>query len=132
MKAIDLIIPNINKNYQYVETLQQSILTKLKQYPNVSINSTQYSIPYTINISLKNIKPETFIHAMDEYDIYISTKSACSNTNTMSDSVYAVTKDREKATRSIRISLSYLTTTSEIEEFLKVFDICYNKLNLKG
>lgn len=132
MKAIDLIIPNIRRNYEYVETLNRMISTKLKKYEDIFINSTDYSICYTINISLKNIKPETFVHAMDEYDIYISTKSACSNANTMSDSVYAVTKDRDRAMRSIRISLSYLTTEDEVKEFLKVFDICYQKLNLKG
>ena len=61
----------------------------------------------------------------------LSTKSACSTSNTMSDSVYAVTKDRELASRSIRISLSYLTKEEEIKEFLKIFKICYEKLNLK-
>lgn len=132
MKALDLIIPNIEKNYKKVEKLQQKILNQLKEYQDVSINSTKYSIGYTINVSLKNIKPETFVHAMDEYNIYISTKSACSNTKTMSDAVYAVTKDREKAQRSIRISLSYLTKEEEIDEFLKVFAILYQKLNLKG
>lgn len=132
MKALDLIIPNISTYDNQIEKLNRSILDKLKEYPDISINSTKYSIPHTINISLKNIKPETFIHAMDEHDIYISTKSACSNTNTMSDSVYAVTKDREKAMKSIRISLSYLTTKEEIDTFLEVFDKCYNKLNLQG
>ena len=68
---------------------------------------------------------------MDNYDIYISTKSACSNTNAMSDSVYAVTKDRERAMHSIRISLSFKTTKEEIEEFFQCFDACYRSLNLK-
>lgn len=131
MKALDLIIPNIEKNYQYVKKLNDILLEKLKQYPDIHINSTKYSIPYTINFSLKNIKPETFVHAHDEHDIYISTKSACSTTNTMSDSVYAVTKNRDYAMKSIRISLSYLTTKEEVEEFLRVFDICYKKLNIK-
>jgi len=131
MKAISLIIPEIDKNYQNVKILNQMILEHLGKYKELSINSTKNSIPYTINISLKQIKPETFVHAMDEHDIYISTKSACSNINSMSDAVYAVTKDREKAMRSIRISLSYLTTKEEIQEFLTVFDKCYQKLNMK-
>ena len=131
MKALDLIIPNIKDNYKYVEKLNNKIIEKLKTYKDIHINSTSNSIPHTINISLPNIKPETFIHAMDEYDIYISTKSACSKANTMSNSVYAVTKDRELALHSIRISLSYLTTESEVEEFLNTFEICYNKLNIK-
>ena len=132
MKAIDLILPNIQENYSYIEKLNKSVLNKLKEYPDLSINSTKNSIYNTINISLKNIKPETFVHALDEYDIFISTKSACSSTNTMSDAVYAVTKDRAKANSSLRITISHLTTEEEIDKFLTAFDICYKKLNLKG
>ena len=95
------------------------------------INSTSYSIPYTINISLPTIKPESFIHAMDRYQVYLSTKSACSSSGTMSDAVYAVTKDRERAMHSIRISLSYLTTEEEVLKFLECFDEGYSRLDFK-
>ena len=132
MKAIDLISHDIDKHYEYVSGLSHKIVDALKKYPNVFVNSTKYSIPYTINISLKNIKPETFVHAMDEYDIYLSTKSACSSSNTMSDAVYAVTKDRNRAMSSIRISLSFKTTEEEVQEFLSVFSKVYEKLNIKG
>ena len=132
MKAIDLIIPNIDKNYQHMESLKQKILNNLKQYQDISINTTNNSISSTINISLKNIKPETFIHALDKQDIYISTKSACSTKEPMSNAVYAVTKDREKAKSSIRITLSYLTTEEEINKFLDIFALSYQKLNIKG
>lgn len=132
MKALELVIPHIEENTSYVKELNQSILRFFKKYPSVLINSTSNSVYSTINISILNIKPETFIHAMDNYDIYISTKSACSSSNTMSDSVYAVTKDRERAMHSIRISLSFKTTKEEIEEFFKCFDLCYQSLNFKG
>lgn len=131
MKALELIIPKIDENYKYLEKLNSRIVNRLKNYEDLHINSTMNSIPHTINISIPNIKPETFVHALDEYDIYISTKSACSKANTMSNSVYAVTKDRNLAMHSIRISVSYLTTENEIEKFLDIFDICYNKLNIK-
>ncbi len=132
MKAMDIILPVMDKHYQYVSKLKRMLMDFFKQYSNVFINSTQYSIPYVINISIPNIKPETFIHGMDEYDICLSTKSACSSSDTMSDAVYAVTKDRDLAMHSIRISLSYLTTDEEIEEFLRVFKIVYDHLNMKG
>lgn len=131
MKSLELILPNINKYYENITTLNTIIQTKLKEYPNIHINSTYNSISHVINFSIKGIKPETFLHALDSYNIYISTKSACSSSNTMSASVYAVTKNREYANTSLRISLSYLTTIEEIDEFLKVFDICYHKLLLK-
>jgi len=131
MKALDLIIPEIKKNYEYVTFLKELVIKEISKYNNIHINSTQNSISHTINISLNNIKPETFIHALDEHEIYVSTKSACSSNNTMSNSVYAVTKNREYANSSIRISLSHLTTKEEIIKFLSIFDTCYKKLSLK-
>ena len=130
-KALELIIPNIDKNYKYVSKLNKVVKDKLTIYDLVHINSTENSIPHTINFSLMQIKPETFIHALEEKEIYISTKSACSSTNTMSNSVYAVTKDRNLSYQTLRISMSYLTTEEEIETFLEVFDSCYRRLLLK-
>lgn len=132
MKALELIVPKIEMYFNYLEPLNKKIISALSNYPLVHINSTSNSIPHTINFSINKIKPETFIHAMDEHNIYLSTKSACSKVNTMSNAVYSVTKNREYAMHSIRLSMSYLTTSEEIDEFLKIFDICYNKLNLKG
>ena len=63
-------------------------------------------------------------------NIYISTQTACSQGN-YSLAVFSVTNDKEKASRSIRISLSHLTTEEEIEKFLTIFDKCYQKLKLK-
>ena len=131
MKALELIVPNIDENTKYISKLNKKIIDKLSTYGNVYINSTDKSIVNTINISIKGIKPETFIHALEEYEIYVSTKSACSSADAMSDSVYAVTKDKERAINTIRISLSYLTTEEEIDKFLEVFDKCYNHLLLK-
>ena len=131
MKALKIIIPNINDNTKYVSKLNKKICNKLRDYPLVHINSTENSIPYTINFSLRGIKPETFVHALDEREIYISTKSACSGSNSMSNSVYALTKDKELSNGSLRISLSYLTTDEEVDKFLQAFDDSYKKLEMK-
>lgn len=130
MKALKLIVPKIDENYEYVSKLNKKIIDRLSKYDRVHINSTVNSIPNTINFSLRGIKPETFVHALDEREIYISTKSACSSSNSMSNSVYAVTKDKEISNASLRISLSYLTTELEVNKFLEVFDECYKKLEM--
>lgn len=130
MKALKLILPNVDDNYVYISKLNKKICNKLKTYDKVNINSTKNSIATTINFSLRNIKPETFVHALDENEIYISTKSACSSSDSMSNSVYAVTKDKELSNTSLRISLSYMTTELEVDKFLEVFDECYKKLEM--
>ena len=130
MKSMKLIIPNVDDNIKYISRLNKKICDKLNTYDRVHVNSTENSIVNTINFSLRGIKPETFVHALDENEIYISTKSACSGTNSMSNSVYALTKDKELSNGSLRISLSYMTTEEEIDKFLSVFDECYKKLEM--
>jgi len=130
MKTMKLIIPNVSDNIKYIKKLNKKICDKLKTYDRVHINSTENSIVNTINFSLRGIKPETFVHALDEREIYISTKSACSGANSMSNSVYALTKDKELSNGSLRISLSYMTTEEEVDKFLYVFDECYRKLEM--
>ncbi len=130
-KALRLSLENIQEKYDYVLKINQELKNYLKKYDNVHINSNEKCIPHMLNISVLNIKPETMQHALEDYDVYISTQSACSSSNTLSKAVYELTKDKLVASHSIRISLSYLTTKEEIEIFKKTFDKCYNSLNLK-
>ena len=130
MKALELIIPSIDNNYKYVTTLSNKLKDNLKEYDKVHINSTENSIPYIINFSIVGIKPETFIHAMEEEQIYISTRSACS-TSDISLAVDSLYHNKEISKSSIRISLSYKNTLEEVEVFIEKFNKIYNKLMFK-
>ncbi len=130
-KALRLVFQKNTENYSRILDLNKKIKEYLKKYDDVFINSNDCCIPHILNLSIIGVKPETMLHALEEYDIYISTQSACSSNNSKSKAVYAVTNDDSRANSSIRISLSYLTTNAEIEEFFKVFDYCYKKLKLK-
>lgn len=127
-KALRLSLNDLDKNYEYVSKLNNYIKDNLKNIKDVYINSNDYSIPHILNISIKGIKAETFMHALEEYDVYVSTKTACSDEDSYSESVYDLTKIMELAVSSIRISLSHLTTMEEVDRFIEVFNICYNKL----
>ena len=71
-----------------------------------------------------NIRPETFIHALDNDEVYVSTNTACSSGD-LSASVMTVYNDRGRALHTIRISLSSITTTDEVNKFLELFDKNY-------
>ena len=131
MKSLELIIPNIDDNYKHVEEINTIIKDNLVKNKDIHINSTPYSIPYIINFSIKGIKPETFIHTMEEEEIYLSTKSACSTSN-ISNAIDAIYHDKDISTSSIRISLSYKNTKEEAYKFNEVFNKVYNNLKLKG
>ena len=75
-----------------------------------------------------NIKPETFIHALEKHEVYVGSNTACAS-GKMSPTVFNLYRDKVRALTTIRISLSYLTTTEEIDEFLKIFNNVYTKLS---
>ena len=132
-KALRLAYDNFDDKYNHVLELNNYLKEQLSKYENVKINSNDKCIPHILNISVLGVKPETMLHALESDEIYISTQSACSASNNISKAVLSLTKDEERAKSSIRISLSYLTTKEEIDEFLKSFDKHYKKLtNLKG
>ena len=130
-KSLRLSLSSVNDDYFYVLNLNSKIREHMEKYSDIIINSNEYCIPHILNLSVLGIKPETMLHALEEYNVYISTQSACSSSNAKSKAVYAICKNDERAESSIRISLSKLTTEEEVNEFLDIFDKCYEKLKLK-
>ena len=127
-KALRLALENIESKEKYVKELNTYLKDKLSSYDKVKINSDNKCIPHILNISVLGVKPETMLHALERYEVYISTQSACSSSNAKSKAVFALTHDETRATSSIRISISHITTKEEIDEFIKYFDICYKEL----
>lgn len=127
-KAIRVSLVDLEKKEMYIKRLNDKIIEHISKYEDVIINKTKYSIPHILNISLKNIRPETFIHAMEEHEVYLSTNTACSSGD-LSTSVMAIYNDPKRAVTTIRISLASMTTNDEINKFLMYFDEEYNKLN---
>lgn len=127
-KACRIVLKDLESKEIKVKKLNERICLELEKYDGILINKTKYSIPHILNISFKNIRPETFIHAMEDDEIYLSTNTACSSGD-LSTSVMALYGDKKRAMSTIRISLSYVTTNEEITKFLNIFKLRYNQLN---
>ena len=126
--ALEKAITLLDERNNYIEKLNNIIISKLKEYKNVHINNTDKSIPHTINFSIKSVKSDLFMAKLNENKVMISTKTSCCPLNTPSKLVYALTRDKSLASTSLRVSLSHLTTEEEVYEFLKIFDKCYKEL----
>ncbi len=130
-KALRLALTNLDTKYDHILKLNNELKQFFNQFKDIHINSNDNCIPHILNISVLNIKPETMQHALEEDDIYISTKSACSDNHSISKAVKELTNDDLISAHSIRISLSHLTSLEEIKKFEEVFAKCYNQLNMK-
>ncbi len=129
-KALRLSYENMEEDNKRILKLNEKIKDKISSYDNVFINSTKDSIPHILNFSVLNVKPEVFMHTLEEDEVYISTKSACSS-NDISKAVKAITLSDDRARHSLRVSISRKTTEEEIDIFLNSFDKSYRKMVLK-
>ena len=127
-KALRLASENLEEKEKKVKELNEYLRGELEKV-SITINSPKDAIPNILNISIENIKPETILHALEEKEIYISTKTACSSNKNISDAVLALTKSEEKASHSLRISISYKTTKEELETFVKELVKIRNELS---
>ena len=128
-KAMRIMNENIESNIKKVSKLNELLINGLKD-DRIHINSNNLCVPHIVNLSLKNIRSETFVRALEKHEVYISTNSACSSMDA-STVLKAVTDDKSINTTSIRISLSHFTTKLEISEFIRIFFKVYDELLLK-
>ncbi len=127
-KALRISLHELDKKVDIVTKWNEKVIKNISKFEGIKINNSKYCIPHIINISLMDIKPETFIHAMERHEIYISSNTACSS-GKLSTSVMALYNDRKRAETTIRISLSCLTKLEEITVFLNTFNGVYEKLH---
>ena len=128
-KALRLAYEDFDSKCKKVKEVHDYLIDKLQDV-DVYINSNDNCLPNMVNISLKNIKSEVMLHALEEKEIYVSTQTACS-VGDYSKAVYALTHDKDKSSSSMRVSLSYLTTKEEIDIFIDALKEAIEKLNFR-
>ena len=126
--ALGLALDNLEQRAGDVSVLNDMLRTALKAYPLVQVNSPVPAVPHILNLSVTGVKGTQFRQKLSERGVCVSVKSACSTEETPSKAVFAVSRDRKRAMSSWRVSLSHLTTKEEVEEFLAIFEQCYQEL----
>lgn len=120
-KAFELATTKLPERFDYLKKLNKMLRDEFSQIDCIHINSPISAIPNTLNISLVNKDTKSILKRLEDNAIYLSTTTACSLGNSPSKSVYAITGSEELASNTIRISISHLTTTEDINNFIKIF-----------
>ena len=118
-KALRLYLNKAKTQKDMLETLRAQVITELSKIDGIELNSSISGAPHIVNFSVPGIKPEVLIHALEEKEIYVSTRSACSSkTAEASHVLSAVGLTTIRAKSAIRISLSFETAKDQIDLFL--------------
>ncbi len=98
--------------------LKQYFVEGLKKIPDTQVNgfTDGRSAPHVISFSVKGIRSEVLLHALEDKGIYVSAGSACaSNHPQTSKTLMAIKLDKSLWDSTIRFSLSVMTTREEID-----------------
>lgn len=117
--AVQLAIQDFEIRHKTVQKVHKYLLKRLLEVENCVINSNEYSVDYVVNISIKDINPNDWVDFLSQHGIAISSKTACRGKANFSKSVFAITHDEARATSSLRISLSFLTKTEDIDYLIE-------------
>ena len=106
------------ENAAHFTALRQKLITNLSQSPAVCINSPQAAAPYIINLSVEGIRSEIMIHYLEQFEIYVSSGSACAK-GERSHVLTAMGLPEDRIDSALRDSMTDTTAEEEIDEFCR-------------
>lgn len=126
-QSVSYILPQRDKLLANYEELKKYLISMLENNDNVYINSKENDAPYIVNISIKKIRSEIMLHYLEQFNIYVSSGSACSKgANSHVLQAFGYTKDRIDT--ALRISFSMDTTKKDLEYFVEKLNYGINSL----
>lgn len=122
MEKLDIFA---SKTGQMRSVIRQALL----DYPDIFIFSNEEDFaPHILTFGIKGVRGEVIVHAFEDYDIFISTTSACSSkAGKPAGTLIAMGVDKEKAQSAVRLSLDLENDMSQVEQFLTKLKLIYNQ-----
>ncbi|CEE02313.1 putative cysteine desulfurase IscS 2 [Caldibacillus thermoamylovorans] len=121
-KALRLGMLDYEAKIDTMMDVRDFLINELQLIEGVTMNTPkQNTSPHIINFSVQGFKAEVLVHELEQHGLYVSTTSACSSrTNEPSRTILAMGLGEERATTSIRISLSFDNTMEEAKQAVAI------------
>ena len=128
-KALRLAMENQEVFASKTQQMKEVIRKELDNYPDVTIFSGEdHFAPHILTFGIKGVRGEVVVHAFEEFDIYISTTSACSSkAGKPAGTLIAMGVDKSIAQTAVRLSLDLENDMSQVEQFLTKFKLIYEQ-----
>ena len=128
-KALRLAIENQEAFASKTQQMKEVIRQELANYSDVTVFSGEdHFAPHILTFGIKGVRGEVVVHAFEEFDIYISTTSACSSkAGKPAGTLIAMGVDKSIAQTAVRLSLDLENDMSQVEQFLTKFKLIYEQ-----
>ena len=128
-KALRLSMENQEAFASKTQQMKEVIRKELANYPDVTVFSGEdHFAPHILTFGIEGGRGEVVVHAFEEFDIYISTTSACSSkAGKPAGTLIAMGVDKSIAQTAVRLSLDIENDMSQVEQFLTKFKLIYEQ-----
>lgn len=121
-KAAEMVYAHLEEDTDRLYGLKDSFVDGMQKIENVRVNgfTGKNSAPHVVSVSVRGVRSEVLLHALEDKGIYISAGSACaSNHPKISETLKAMGVEKDLLNSTIRFSFSTLTTKEEIDYTLQ-------------
>ena len=128
-KALRLSMEKLDIFTSKIGQMKAVIRQALLDYPDIFVFSDEEDFaPHILTFGIKGVRGEVIVHAFEDYDIFISTTSACSSkAGKPAGTLIAMGVDKDKAQSAVRLSLDLENDMSQVEQFLTKLKLIYNQ-----
>lgn len=124
-KAVEMCYRTLSEDVDRLYELKEYFVKNALGIEGTSINGLtgRESAPHIISLSVKGVRAEVLLHALEDKGIYVSSGSACAtNRPALSSVLQAIKIDKSLVDSTIRISMSVHTTKEEIDYTLEAMN----------
>lgn len=134
-KAAELLYQHFDEDISHLYQCKKHFIEGVSRIDQVQVNGLlpddpfgESLAPHVVSVSVKGVRSEVLLHALEDQGIYVSAGSACSARKPQpSATLRAMGIDKNLLESTIRFSFSVFTTIEEIDYALKVM---YDKIPL--
>lgn len=114
--AAKLMYDSLDENYSHLKMLRERFISLVSNIDDVSVNCLEKACPHIVSLSVRGVRAEVLLHALEEKGVYVSAGSACSsNKPAVSQTLKAIGVDKNLLDSTVRVSFSVDSTMEEVE-----------------
>lgn len=126
-KAVEMVYGNLDREIEKLYGIKRAFVQGVQKIDNVIVNGhpDETGAPHVVSVSVRGVRSEVLLHALEDKGIYVSAGSACSARKPQpSATLRAMGISEELLGSTIRFSFSVFTTMEEINYTLQtMYDI---------
>ena len=107
------LLPKASEAGPEMERLNGLLRGKLRELPEVTVNSPEDGLPYIMNFSAGRVRAETMLHFLAEQNIFVSSGSACGRAKP-SHVLEAMGLPKERISSALRVSFSRFSEEDDV------------------